>query len=82
MIGLRALSFIGIAFLLALEDRTSTPVCNNPVVEADTLKVMMVADLLLLGSEAGYINRFFRDHYMSKFFRVLSLSQDPPLLLY
>ncbi|KAL5098200.1 hypothetical protein RYX36_002527 [Vicia faba] len=43
--------------------------CNNPVVEADSLKVMMVADLLLLGSEAGYINRFFTDHYMSKFFR-------------
>ncbi|CAK8560422.1 unnamed protein product [Lathyrus sativus] len=81
MIGLRALSFIGIAFLLALEDRTSTPVCNNPVVEADTLKVMMVADLLLLGSEDGYINRFFRDHYMSKFFRKSFELLKPDLLI-
>jgi len=76
MFGFRVLSVIGIAFLVIFEQRISTPVCNNHVeeAEADELKVMMVADLLLLGSEAGYINRFFRDHYMSKFFRVPSLS--------
>lgn len=77
MFGFRVLSVIGIAFLLIFEQRISTPVCNNHVeeaeaeAEADELKVMMVADLLLLGSEAGFVNRFFRDHYMSKFFRVL-----------
>jgi hypothetical protein len=76
LIGLRLLSVIAIAFLVILEDKISTPVCNNHVeeVDDDDLKVMMVADLLLFGSDATYINSFFRDHYMSKFFRVPSLS--------
>ncbi|KAJ1401048.1 hypothetical protein SESBI_29058 [Sesbania bispinosa] len=77
MVGLRALSLIAIAFLLVFEEWVSTPVCKvvpstNQHVrlgEEDDLKVMMVANLLLLGSEAGYVNRFFRDYYMSKFFR-------------
>lgn len=77
MFGFRVLSVIGIAFLVIFEQRISTPVCNNHVeeaeAEADELKVMMVADLFLLGSEAGYVNRFFRDHYMSKFFRAFNL---------
>lgn len=36
----------------------------------DDLKVVMVANLLLLGSQAGYFNAFFRNYYLSKFFRV------------
>ncbi|KAK8370940.1 hypothetical protein V6Z12_A01G211400 [Gossypium hirsutum] len=37
----------------------------------EDLKVMMVANLLLLGSEAGFVNLYFRDYYMSKFFKVI-----------
>lgn len=40
----------------------------------EDLKVMMVANLLLYGSEAGFFNQYFRDYYMSKFFKVLSSS--------
>lgn len=32
---------------------------------------MMVANLLLLGSKAGLFDHYFRDYYMSKFFRVI-----------
>lgn len=40
-------------------------------VDPDKLRVMLVAELLLLGSESGYVNHFFRDYYMAKFFRVI-----------
>ncbi|GFZ10032.1 hypothetical protein Acr_21g0006310 [Actinidia rufa] len=73
----RVLPLIVIAALIIFEDRVSIPSCevvvptgeqnveeNHP----DDLKVMMVANLLLLGSEAGYRNIFFRDYYLSKFF--------------
>lgn len=83
---LRALSVIAIAFLILFQDRLSTPVCNNPVFqfvqEPHDLKVIFVADLLLSGSESTYFNRFFRDHYMSKFFRVPSLITSFLSLLY
>ena len=39
----------------------------------DDLKVMMVANLLLLGSDSGYLNRLFIDYSFSKFFRVIIL---------
>lgn len=39
----------------------------------DDLKVMLVANLLLLGSESSFFNSNFRDYYLSKFFRVFSL---------
>ncbi|KAK9269987.1 hypothetical protein L1049_025560 [Liquidambar formosana] len=42
---------------------------------------MMVANLLLLGSEAGYMNAYFRDYYMSKFFRKSYESLKPDMLL-
>lgn len=38
----------------------------------DDLKVMLVANLLLLGSESPFFNSNFRDYYLSKFFRVFS----------
>lgn len=47
----------------------------------DDLKVMMVANLLLLGSEAGYFNLFFRDHYLSKFFKKSFEILKPDMLL-
>ncbi|XP_039053223.1 metallophosphoesterase 1-like [Hibiscus syriacus] len=47
----------------------------------EDLKVMMVADLLLLGSEAGLANLYFRDYYMSKFFKKSFQSLNPDMLL-
>lgn len=41
------------------------------VEDPEDLKVMMVANLLLLGSEAGFVELYFRDYYMTKFFRVI-----------
>ncbi|XP_061364016.1 uncharacterized protein LOC133307514 isoform X2 [Gastrolobium bilobum] len=96
VVGLRGLCFIAIVLLLVLEEWVSTPSCKvvpsiNPNLilqqhvqfgdDPDDLKVMMVADLLLLGSEAGYVNHFFRDYYMSKFFRKSFESLKPDLLL-
>lgn len=65
--------------LVAVEYMISEPSCvvSGRVGEAerhsDDLKVMMVADLLLLGSDAGYTDTFFRDPFKSKFFRVVLL---------
>lgn len=65
--------------LVFYEERASTPSCvvlpSGSVHEAagadpDDLKVMMVANLLLLGSKSGYLDLFFRDYYLSKFFKV------------
>ncbi|XP_019456121.1 PREDICTED: metallophosphoesterase 1-like [Lupinus angustifolius] len=95
VIGLRALSLIAIASLLVFEEWVSTPTCKlipNKTLHfpqfhdhdddnSDEFKVMMVAELLLLGSEAGYVNQFFRDYYMSKFFRKSFESLKPDLLL-
>ncbi|KAJ7959041.1 metallophosphoesterase 1-like isoform X1 [Quillaja saponaria] len=86
------LPLITICSLIVFEEWVSTPTCkiipsSNPseVIELeedpDDLKVMMVANLLLLGSEAGYYNYFFRDYYMSKFFRKSFESLKPDLLL-
>ncbi|EOY16054.1 Calcineurin-like metallo-phosphoesterase superfamily protein, putative isoform 2 [Theobroma cacao] len=42
---------------------------------------MMVANLLLLGSDAGFVNLYFRDYYMSKFFKKSFQSLKPDMLL-
>lgn len=42
---------------------------------------MMVANLLLHGSEAGFVNLYFRDYYMSKFFKVNFSFCNPCLLI-
>ncbi|XP_043722423.1 metallophosphoesterase 1-like [Telopea speciosissima] len=69
---------IFVAALIVFEEWVSIPSCevvpsNHPedvsVEDSEDLKVMMVANLLLLGSEAGYMNLYFRDSYMAKFFR-------------
>ncbi|KAI8550456.1 hypothetical protein RHMOL_Rhmol06G0107800 [Rhododendron molle] len=71
------LPLIPIVVLVIFEDRVSIPSCavvpdmGQQYVEEDhpdDLKVMMVANLLLLGSEAGYTNILFRDYYLSRFF--------------
>ena len=74
------LALIMIFALVVYEEWVSTPSCTDldhqPAIELDLdhpddLKVMMVANLLLLGSQAGFFNLYFRDYYLSKFFRVI-----------
>ncbi|GMI64867.1 hypothetical protein HRI_000156000 [Hibiscus trionum] len=50
-------------------------------VSPQDLKVMMVANLHLLGSQAGFVNLYFRDYYMSKFFKKSFQSLNPDMLL-
>ncbi|KAI8014074.1 Metallophosphoesterase 1 [Camellia lanceoleosa] len=86
---LRLLPLIVIAALVVFEDRVSIPSCvvvpnGEQHVEEDhpdDLKVMMVANLLLLGSEAGYNNIFFSDYYLSKFFEKSFKILKPDMLL-
>ncbi|GJN00271.1 hypothetical protein PR202_ga17690 [Eleusine coracana subsp. coracana] len=66
-----ALPLLLVAALLAFEDWLTTPSCSVAPPEARAsgdLRAMMVADLMLLGSDASYADRYFRDHFMSKFF--------------
>ncbi|KAJ8771612.1 hypothetical protein K2173_026789 [Erythroxylum novogranatense] len=49
--------------------------------KSQDLKVMMVADLLLLGPETGFFNSYFRDYYMSKFFKKSFYTLKPDMLL-
>ncbi|KAK2659677.1 hypothetical protein Ddye_006210 [Dipteronia dyeriana] len=73
------LPLIVVTSLFVYDEWVSAPSCktlpgldrrqHDPVTDSDDLKVMMVANLLLLGSEAGFVNRYFRDYYMAKFFR-------------
>ncbi|XP_030481300.1 uncharacterized protein LOC115698229 isoform X2 [Cannabis sativa] len=50
---------------------------NHP----DDLKVMMVANLLLTGSDSTFLHRLFSDYYMSKFFRKSYQSLAPDMLV-
>jgi hypothetical protein len=61
-----------VAALLAFEDWLSTPSCSGgpPRHGPGDLRAMMVADLMLFGSDATYADRLFRDHVMYKFFAV------------
>lgn len=73
------LPLIIVSSLIIYDEWVSTPSCKVvPGSDSeeydsgtDDLKVMMVANLLLLGSESGVVNRYFRDYYMAKFFRVI-----------
>ncbi|XP_058218272.1 uncharacterized protein LOC131329203 isoform X3 [Rhododendron vialii] len=84
------LPLIPIVVLVIFEDRVSIPSCavvpalGQQYVEddhPDDLKVMMVANLLLLGSEAGYTNILFRDYYLSRFFAKSFEILKPDMLL-
>ncbi|KAI9200813.1 hypothetical protein LWI28_013520 [Acer negundo] len=85
------LPLIVVTSLIVYEEWVSAPSCkslpgldhrqHDPVPDSDDLKVMMVADLLLLGSEAGFVNRYFRDYYMAKFFRKSFHTVNPDMLL-
>jgi hypothetical protein len=69
-----------IAALLTFEDWLSTPSCSGgspaPEPASGDLRAMMVADLMLLGSDATYADRFFRDYLMSKLIAVSHLSSQ------
>lgn len=77
------MGLILICALVIFEEWVSIPSCKLvPTSSADLeldldhpddLKVMLVANLLLLGSESSFFNSNFRDYYLSKFFRVFSL---------
>ncbi|KAM0971744.1 hypothetical protein FF1_019636 [Malus domestica] len=85
------LPLIAISSLLVYEEWVSTPSCKTtptpnipePIPEhhPDDLKVMLVADLLLLGSDSGYFNHLFRDYYLSKFFTKSFHTLKPDMLL-
>lgn len=47
----------------------------------EVLKVMLVANLLLLGSDTSFFNLYFRDYYMSKVFKKSFYSLKPDMLL-
>jgi hypothetical protein len=68
-----AVPLLLVAVLLVFEDWLSTPSCSGgpPAAQGSgDLRAMMVADLMLLGSDASFADRHFRDHVMSKFFAV------------
>ncbi|KAG8503899.1 hypothetical protein CXB51_001868 [Gossypium anomalum] len=89
------LPVIMISIFMVYEEWVSFPSCKclpsttyNPDKHVENvddsledLKVMMVANLLLLGSEAGFVNLYFRDYYMSKFFKKSFQSLNPDMLL-
>ncbi|XP_077249950.1 uncharacterized protein LOC143889573 [Tasmannia lanceolata] len=93
MIALKsALPLIFVIALIVFEERVSTPSCKivdqnpNPRSrkiddEEEDFKVMMVANLLLMGSEAGYTNIYFRDSYTTKFFRKSFERLKPDMLV-
>ncbi|WCJ44512.1 hypothetical protein M5689_025175 [Euphorbia peplus] len=77
-------------FFFLFEEWVSIPSCtfvpNTPLsghrhAADEDLKVMMVANLLLLGSDSGFVNHYFRDYYMSKFFRKSFHNLKPDMLL-
>ncbi|XP_066371586.1 uncharacterized protein [Miscanthus floridulus] len=66
-----AVPLLLVAALLAFGDWLSTPSCSGgpPAAHGSgDLRAMMVADLMLLGSDGSFADRHFRDHVMSKFF--------------
>ncbi|GAV59277.1 hypothetical protein CFOL_v3_02808 [Cephalotus follicularis] len=85
------LPVIIVSSLIIYEEWASTPSCK-PTNAADfcgkgyeskeeDLKVMMVANLHLLGSDSGFVNLYFRDYYMSMFFKKSFTSLKPDMLL-
>ncbi|XP_065024746.1 uncharacterized protein LOC135649823 [Musa acuminata AAA Group] len=81
------LPLVMVAVLIAVEERISGPSCvasgrgGEGATHSDDLKVMMVADLLLLGSDASYADTFFRDSFTSKFFRKSFERLKPDMLV-
>ncbi|XP_038990189.1 metallophosphoesterase 1-like isoform X2 [Phoenix dactylifera] len=82
-----ALPLLLVAALVTVEDMISTPSCEisgqagGDSSHPDGLKVMMVADLLLQGSDAGFADVYFRDLFISKFFKKSFERFKPDMLL-
>ncbi|KAK1308689.1 hypothetical protein QJS10_CPA09g00543 [Acorus calamus] len=89
-----ALPLLIVAALIAFEEWVSIPSCEVSSGEggggdpkagnlsgSEDLKLMVVADLLLMGSEAGPITAYFRDSYTAKFFRKSLKMLDPDMLV-
>ncbi|KAL5992331.1 hypothetical protein ACLOJK_013247 [Asimina triloba] len=86
-----ALPLLVAVALIIFEERASVPSCEVVSVDRrdnseigkndDDLTVMMVADLLLTGSDAGYVNLFFRDPYMAKFLKKSYKRLKPDMLV-
>ncbi|KAM0922843.1 hypothetical protein ACQ4PT_005891 [Festuca glaucescens] len=74
-----------IAALLAFEDWLSTPSCSggSPALHpaSGDLRAMLVADLMLLGSDATYADRFFRYHLMSKLITKSIHTTNPDIII-
>ncbi|CAM0913685.1 unnamed protein product [Alopecurus aequalis] len=74
-----------LAALLAFEDWLSTPSCSGgspaPDPASGDLRAMMVADLMLLGSDATYADRFFRGHVMSKLITKSIETTNPNMII-
>lgn len=89
-----ALPLLIVASLIVFEERISIPSCEIMTVDRpgdlnqnqfsddpSDLKVMMVADLLLTGSDASFTNLYFRDSYTTKFFRKSFERLKPDMLV-
>ncbi|KAF6149172.1 hypothetical protein GIB67_026028 [Kingdonia uniflora] len=94
MVSLKAiLPLIFIIAILIFEERVSIPSCKtisrNGVNEEGgvgfdsegDLRVMLVADMLLMGSEASYMSLYFRDAYLTKFFKKSFERLKPDMLV-
>ncbi|KAG1366492.1 putative metallophosphoesterase 1 [Cocos nucifera] len=82
-----ALPLLLVAALVTVEDMISAPSCeisghaDGDSSHPDDLKVMMVADLLLQGSDAGFADVYFWDLFRSKFFKKSYERFKPDMLL-
>lgn len=83
-------SFLPLLVIISLviyEEMVSIPTCVTLPHHSDysptptDVTAMLVADLLLLGSEAGYMNLIFRHSYMTKFFRKSLEKLNPDMLV-
>lgn len=81
------LPLLAIIPLIIYEEMVSIPTCVTLPHHSDysptptDVTVMLVADLLLMGSEAGYMNLIFRHSYMTKFFRKSLEKLNPDMLV-
>ncbi|XP_020522239.1 metallophosphoesterase 1 isoform X1 [Amborella trichopoda] len=75
------LSLFFMMVLFVLEERVCIPSCEVFSMNPEDLRVMMVSDLLLRGSEAGFMDVYFRDFYMAKFFRKSFEKLKPDMLV-
>ncbi|OMO85822.1 hypothetical protein CCACVL1_09984 [Corchorus capsularis] len=84
------LPVIFVSSLIVYEEWVSFPSCrllpdttaNHPKDDSpQDLKVMIAANLLLLGSEAGFVNLHFRYYHMAKIFKKSFQSLKPDMLL-